>query len=71
MKGRLFLTCWIVFSLHFATNVIREHYPAFSLIENGDFKLDEYAGFHSDIFAHRDGHHYIGNQVTASVIAAL
>jgi hypothetical protein len=71
LKRRLFLTCWIVFSLHFATNVVREHYPAFSLIENGDFKLDEYAGFHSDIFEHRDGHHYIGNQVTASVIAAI
>jgi hypothetical protein len=71
VKLRLFLTCWIVFSLHFATNVVREHYPAFSIIEDGDFKLDAYAGWHSDIFEHRDGHHYIGNQVTASVIAAV
>ena len=41
MKLRLFLTCWIVFSLHFATNVVREHYPAFSLVEDGDFQRVE------------------------------
>lgn len=71
MKLRLFLTCWIVFSLHFATNVVREHYPAFTLIERGDFVCDRYAGFHSDIFKHTDGHWYIGNNVMGSVIAAV
>ena len=71
MKLRLFLTCWVVFSLHFATNVVREHYPAFSIVGDGDFRLDEYAGFHADIFEHRDGHHYIGNQITGSLPAAL
>ncbi len=70
MKLRLFLTCWILFSLHFATNVVREHYPAFTLIERGDFVCDRYAGFHSDIFLHTDGHWYIGNNVMGSVIAA-
>ncbi len=68
---RLFLTCWIVFSVHFATNVVREHYPAFSLIERGDFVLDAYAGMHSDIFEHTDGHWYIGNQVGTSLLAAV
>ena len=29
------------------------------------------AGLHADIFEHTDGHHYIGNQVTASVFAAV
>ena len=71
MKVRLFLTCWIVFSLHFATNVVREHYPAFTLIDQGDFVCDRYAGFHSDIFKHTDGHWYIGNNVMGSVIAAV
>ena len=68
---RLFLVCWAIFSVHFATNVVREHYPAFSLIERGDFILDDYVGFHSDIFVHTDGHAYIGNQVTGSLIAAI
>jgi len=71
VKLRLFLTCWIVFSLHFATNVVREHYPAFTLIDQGDFVCDRYAGFHSDIFKHTDGHWYIGNNVMGSVIAAV
>lgn len=71
MKLRLFLTCWIVFSLHFATNVVREHYPAFALVDTGTLRVDAYAGFHADIFQHTDGHYYIGNQVTASVFVAL
>ncbi len=70
MKGRLFVTCWILIALHFATNIVREHYPAFALVDHGNFQCDEYAGFHSDIFEHRDGHHYVGNQVLASVVAA-
>ncbi len=71
VKLRLFLVCWVLFSVHFATNVVREHYPAFSLIERGDFVLDEYFGFHSDIFIHTDGHAYVGNQVAGSLIAAI
>jgi hypothetical protein len=70
-RVRVFLTCWIVYSLFFATNVVREHYPAFSLIERGDWVCDEYAGFHADIFEHTDGHWYVGNNVLGSVIAAV
>jgi hypothetical protein len=69
-RVRLFLTCWILFSAHFATNVVREHYPALALIEKGSFQVDEYLGYHSDIFRHTDGHSYIGNNVLGSVIAA-
>ena len=68
---RLFFCSWIIFSLHFATNIVREHYPAFSLIDEATFKVDRYLDFHPDIFAHDDGHAYIGNNVAASVIAAV
>ena len=78
-RARLFLTCWILFSAHFATNVVREHYPAFSLAEHGHFRLDEYVDYdeeppsalHSDIFVHTDGHAYINNNVGASIVAAI
>jgi hypothetical protein len=70
-RWRLFLAVWLLYSLHFSTNVVREHYPAFALIERGDFKVDAYHDLHSDIFRHRDGHYYIGNQVTGSVLAAV
>jgi len=68
---RLFLIAWIVYSVHFATNVVREHYPAFSIVDHLSFRVDEYQGFHSDIFVHRDGHSVIGNQVFVSVLAAV
>lgn len=70
-RWRLFLVIWIVYSLHFATNVVREHYPAFSVAQHGTFRVDEYQGFHADIFRHVDGHSVIGNQVLVSVLAAV
>ena len=70
-KVKIFLTCWILYSLHFATNVVREHYPAFSLAEHGTLQVDEYYGFHPDIFRHTDGHCYINNNVGCSVIGAI
>ncbi len=72
---RIFLICWIVFTVHFATNVVREHYPAFALIERGNFQCDEYwdeeteTFLHADIFWHDDGHAYVGNNVLGAVIA--
>lgn len=70
-RWRIFLIVWMVYSLHFATNVVREHYPAFSLAEHGTLRVDEYQGFHTDIFVHRDGHSHINNQVLVSVLAAV
>jgi hypothetical protein len=70
-RWRIFVIAWIVYSVHFATNIVREHYPAFSLVEHGTFRVDEYQGFHSDIFVHRDGHSVIGNQVLVSTLAAV
>src|SRR5688572_14747646 len=68
---RIFLISWLFFSLFFATNVVREHYPAFTLIERGDFVCDAYQDWHADIFRHTDGHSYVGNNVLGSVIAAV
>jgi hypothetical protein len=69
IKVRIFLTCWIVYSLFFATNVVREHYPAFALIDRGDWVCDRYAGMHADLFRHTDGHVYTGNNLMGSLIA--
>jgi len=70
-RWRIFLIAWIVYSVHFATNIVREHYPAFSLAEHGAFRVDEYQGFHPDIFVYTDGHSYINNQVFTSALAAI
>lgn len=71
VRVRVFLICWILFSLFFATNVVREHYPAFALLDRGDFKCDRYANMHADIFRHTDGHWYVGNNLLGSMPAVV
>ncbi len=50
MRIRLFLTCWVLFCLHFATDFVREHYLVVSMVENGTFDLGRFYGLHEDIF---------------------
>ena len=69
VKVRIFLTCWILFTVFFATNVVREHYPAFAFIDRGDWVCDRYYEMHADLFLHTDGHVYTGNNVIGSVFA--
>ena len=42
MRIRLFLTCWVVFCLHFATDFVREHYLVVSIVEDASFDLNKY-----------------------------
>lgn len=50
VRLRLFLTAWIVFSLHYATDFVREHFLVVSMVEGGTFDLGPYYGLHEDIF---------------------
>jgi hypothetical protein len=70
-RWRIFLVAWMAYSAHFTTNVVREHYPAFSLADHGTFRVDGYEGFHPDIFIHHDGHAVINNQVFVPALAAI
>ncbi|MCO6511923.1 MAG: hypothetical protein J5I65_14150 [Aridibacter famidurans] len=77
----MFITCWIVYGLHFATNIPREVFPALSLGDHWSFRVDEYGGMHNDIFNADDvdglrndegrwGYH-IGNNPGVSMLAAI
>lgn len=63
LKWRLFLTCWVVFVIHFATDFVREHYLVVSMVDDHSFRLDPYADLHVDIFwnpdsaPHQGAHH--------------
>ncbi|HVP31943.1 MAG TPA: hypothetical protein VMW35_22575 [Myxococcota bacterium] len=70
MTWRLFLTAWLVYSLHFATNIVREHYPAFSLAERGTLRVDPYLGLHPDLFELPGRGVFINNNPGASLLAA-
>jgi len=68
---RLFLTCWIIYCLHFATNTVREIYPALSLGDHFSFDVSEYLGLHSDIFELPGKGAFINNNPGASILGAL
>jgi hypothetical protein len=68
---RLFLTCWLVYGLHFATNTVREIYPALSLGDHFSFDVSEYLGLHPDIFELPGRGAFINNNPGASILGAI
>ena len=68
---RLFFTCWIVFVLHFATNIVREIYPALAIGDRLSFRVDEYAHLHPDLFETGGRGWHINNNPGASMAAAI
>ena len=75
MKWRLFLTCWIIYVIHFATDFVREHYLVVSIAEDATFRLDPYADLHVDLFWNPDsapvkGAHH-GANPGVSMLAAI
>jgi hypothetical protein len=68
---RLFLTAWLIFSLHFASNTAREIFPALAIGDHLSFRVDEYANMHPDLFEKEGYGWHIGNNPGASMIAAV
>ncbi|MEJ7712632.1 MAG: hypothetical protein WKF84_22995 [Pyrinomonadaceae bacterium] len=68
---RLFVTCWLIYGLHFATNTVREIYPALSLGDHLSFDVSEYAGLHPDIFEIQGRGTFINNNPGASMLGAI
>ena len=69
--ARLFATVFIVYVLHFATNVVRETYLAMSLGERFSVQVDEYLGLHPDLFEIEGRGGYINSNPGASMLAAI
>ncbi len=68
---RLFLTCWLVYSIHFASNTVREIYLALSIGDHFSFKVDEYANMHPDLFEKEGYGWHIGSNPGVSMLAAV
>ena len=68
---RLFISCWLIYGLHFATNIVREIYPAIALGDALTFRLDEYARLHPDIFEKPGYGWHINNNPGVSFFAAI
>ena len=68
---RLFFTAWIVYCVHFSTNVVRESYLAMALGEKLSVRVDEYLGLHPDLFEIPGRGAYINNNPGASILGAV
>lgn len=68
---RLFLTCWLIYALHFATNTVREIYPALALGDHFSFDVTEYLGLHPDLFEMPGRGAFINNNPGASIFGAI
>jgi hypothetical protein len=58
-RTRIFLTCWLIFALHFAAYFVHEHYLVLSIGDNFSFQFAGYEGLHDYIFTtgERGMHH--------------
>jgi len=68
---RIFATVWLVYALHFASNVVRETYLAVSLGDSLSLRVDPYEGLHPDLFEIEDRGVYINNNPGASFLGAV
>lgn len=68
---RIFLTCWLVYGLHLATNTVREIFLALAIAEKLSFRVDEYGGMHIDLFETPGRGWHIGNNPGTSMLAAI
>ena len=68
---RLFITCWLIYTMHFATNTVRETYLALAIGDHLSFRVDEYAHLHPDLFEKPGYGWHIGNNPGASMVGAI
>src|SRR3954466_9977505 len=68
---RLFLTCWLVYSIHVATNTVREIYLGLAIGDHFSFRVDEYANLHPDMFEKPGYGWHINANPGASMLAAI
>ncbi|MFQ5745765.1 MAG: hypothetical protein ACE5HF_00925 [Gemmatimonadota bacterium] len=68
---RLFLTVWLVYGAHFASNVVRETYLAVALGDGPSLRVDAYEGLHPDLFRVPGRGVYVNNNPGASLLGAV
>ncbi len=68
---RVFLTCWLVYTVFWAPYIVREHFPAVALAERGSLNVERYLGWTEDIFRGPGGGAYINNNPGASLTGAV
>lgn len=68
---RVFLVCWLVYTVFWAPYVLREHFPALTLAEQGTLNVERYLGWTEDIFPVPGKGAFINNNPGASLTGAI
>ncbi len=71
LQLRLFLTCWLIYLLHFSPFLVKEQFLAMSLAEKHSIHVDDYVDLHSDLFEMPGRGTYMGGNPGASFLAAV
>lgn len=71
LAWRIFLTCWLIYSIHLTTNTVREIYLALAIGDHLSFRVDDYARMHPDLFEKPGYGWHIGANPGGSMIAAI
>ncbi len=70
-KFRLFVTCWLIYAVHWAPFMIREQFPAITLATEGTLNVERFVGWSADIFPGPGGGAFINNNPGASIAGAI
>jgi len=68
---RVFLVCWLVYTVFWAPYILREHFPAMTLAEQGTLNVERYLGWTGDIFPVPGKGAFINNNPGASLTGAI
>lgn len=71
VKVRLFLTCWVIYMLHFSPYVYRELYLTLSIAEKHTIRVDEYVDLHPDLFFMPGRGGFLGHNPGTSILSAV
>lgn len=69
--ARLFCTCWLIYTVHWAPFLIREQLPAITLATSGSLNVERYLGWSPDVFRGPAGGAFINNNPGASMLGAI
>ena len=68
---RVFLVCWLLYTVFWAPYTMREHFPAITLAEQGTLNVERYLGWTDDIFPGPKKGAFINNNPGASLTGAI
>jgi hypothetical protein len=69
--ARVFLTCWLAYTISWTPYIVREHFAALSLAEEGTLNVRSWLGWTDDIFPGPKGGAFINNNPGASLTGAI